>query len=221
MIIPKLHYISQGNSPKDHLENIQKACTSGAELVQLRLKNVPVCASGRSDKKLLKLAEEVREITAHFQTRLILNDSYKIAKTIKADGVHLEKTAVCPTIARAHLYTWQLIGGTANNLQDCESLIIKDVDYISLGAFKLKVNNPNLSRALGLKGYTAITDILKTETPIIGFGGITTEDVTAILETGISGIAVSEEITNNFNTIRIFNQLLKASSTEEQRYTFE
>ena len=50
MIIPKLHYISQGNSPKAHLENIQKACTSGAELVQLRLKNV-------SDKKMLKVSQ--------------------------------------------------------------------------------------------------------------------------------------------------------------------
>jgi thiamine-phosphate pyrophosphorylase len=49
MIIPKLHYISQGNSPKEHLVNIQKACSSGAELVQLRLKNV-------SEKKVLKLA---------------------------------------------------------------------------------------------------------------------------------------------------------------------
>jgi len=39
-MIPKLHYISQGNFRKDHLDNIQKACTSGAELVQLRLKNV-------------------------------------------------------------------------------------------------------------------------------------------------------------------------------------
>jgi len=40
MIISKLHYISQGTTVKEHLENIQKACTSGAELVQLRLKNV-------------------------------------------------------------------------------------------------------------------------------------------------------------------------------------
>ena len=47
-MIPKLHYISQGNSPKEHLDNIQKACTSGAELVQLRLKHV-------SEKKLLKM----------------------------------------------------------------------------------------------------------------------------------------------------------------------
>ena len=214
MIIPKLHYISQGNSPKEHLENIQKACTSGIELVQLRLKNV-------SDKKILKLAQEAREITSHFQTRLIINDHYKIAKEVKADGVHLGQTDTCPTLARKQLYTWQMIGGTANTLQDCEALIGKEVDYISLGPFRLTTTKNNISPVLGLYGYTAITEALKTETPIIGFGGITTEDVTDILATGISGIAVSGEITRNFDRIRTFNQLLNASSTEEQRYTFK
>jgi phosphoribosylanthranilate isomerase len=74
---------------------------------------------------------------------------------------------------------------------------------------------------LGLISYTLITEALKTETPIIGAGGITTQDVKDILETGISGIAVSGEITRDFNTIRTFNQLLNASSTEEQRSTFK
>jgi len=213
-MIPKLHYISQGSSPKEHLENIQKACTSGTELVQIHLKNV-------SEKKFLKLAKEVREITSHFQTKLIINDHYKIAKEVKADGVHLGKTDSCPTIARKHLYTWQIIGGTANTLQDCETLIGKEVDYIGLGPFRFTITKDNLSPVLGLNGYTAIIEALKTETPIIGFGGITTEDVTDLLETGISGIAVSGEITRDFNTLSTFNQLLNASSTEEQRYTFE
>ncbi len=214
MMIPKLHYISQGSSPKEHLENIQKACTSGTELVQIHLKNV-------SEKKFLKLAKEVREITSHFQTKLIINDHYKIAKEVKADGVHLGKTDSCPTIARKHLYTWQIIGGTANTLQDCETLIGKEVDYIGLGPFRFTITKDNLSPVLGLNGYTAIIEALKTETPIIGFGGITTEDVTDLLETGISGIAVSGEITRDFNTLSTFNQLLNTSSTEEQRYTFE
>ncbi|GHC50869.1 thiamine phosphate synthase [Ulvibacter litoralis] len=212
-MIPKLHYISQGSSPKEHLENLQKACTSGAELVQLRLKNI-------SEKKFLKFAEEAREITAHFQTRLIINDNYKIAKTVKADGVHLGPTDTCPTIARKHLYTWQLIGGTANTFQDCETLLDKRVNYISLGPFRTTKTKENLPPVLGLVGYAAITDVLKTGTPIIGVGGITTSEVKAILETGISGIAVSEAITRDFNTIRTFNQLLNASSTAEQRYTF-
>lgn len=214
MIIPKLHYMSQGNSPKEHLENIQKACSSGAELVQLRLKNV-------SEKKVLKLAEEAREITSHFQTRLIINDSYKIAKMVKADGVHLEESDVCPTVVRDFLYTWQMIGGTASTLQDCETLITKEVDYIGLGPFRFTATKANLSQVLGLKGYLSIMDVLKTETPILGVGGIITDDVTDILATGISGLAVSEAITKNFNSIKLFNQLLNASSTAEKRHTFE
>jgi thiamine-phosphate pyrophosphorylase len=114
-----------------------------------------------------------------------------------------------------------MIGGTANTLQDCETLLDKEVDYISLGPFRLTTTKDHLSPVLGLNGYTAIIDVLKTETPIIGVGGITTEDVTAILETGVSGIAVSGAVTRDFNTIRTFNQLLNASLTDEQRYTFK
>ncbi|MDB9755276.1 thiamine phosphate synthase [Winogradskyella sp.] len=213
MIIPKLHYISQGDSPKAHLENIRKACTSGAELVQLRLKGI-------SEKKILKIATEAREITAHYQTRLIINDHYKIAKTIKADGVHLGKDDVCPTLARKTLYTWQMIGGTANTLQDCETLVSKQVDYISLGPFRDTQTKGNLPTILSLKGYTAIIDELHTETPIIGVGGITTSDVKAILATGVSGIAVSNAITQNFDAIKLFHELLNASATAEIRHTF-
>ena len=214
MMIPKLHYISQGSSPKEHLENIQKACTSGAELVQLGLETV-------SEKKLLKIASAAREITSHYQTRLIISHDYKIAKEVKADGVYLGKTDSCPTIARKQLYTWQLIGAEANTLQECETLIAKEVDYIILTPFRLATTKKSLSTVLGLNGFAAITDLLKTETPIIGAGGITTEDVTDILATGISGIAVSGEITRNFDSIRTFNQLLNASSTEEQRHRFQ
>ena len=213
-MIPKLHYITQGNSVKEHLENIQKACNAGAELVQLRLKGV-------SEKKILKAAQEAREITAHFQTRLIINDYYKIAKEVKADGVHLGKTDSCPTVARKHLYSWQIIGGTANTIQYCETLLDKQVNYISLGPFRATKTKTDLPPVLGLAGYTAITDVLKTGTPIIGVGGITTDDITDILATGISGVAVSGAITRNFNSIKLFNELLSASSTAEQRYGFE
>ncbi|MGO1585800.1 thiamine phosphate synthase [Mesonia sp.] len=212
-MIPKLHYISQGNSPKEHLENIQEACTAGAELVQLGMAN-------KSEKKFLKLAQEAREITSHFQTRLILKSNYKIAKDVKADGVFLEKTDSCPSMVRKHLYTWQLIGGAANNLEDCEDLLEKEVDYIVLGSFA-KSTQENEETLLGLNGFSLITEALHTETPVIGFGGITTKDVKDILETGVSGVAVAEAITRDFNSIRTFNQLLNASVTDEQRHSFK
>lgn len=214
MTIPKLHYISEGISPKIHLENIQKACTAGAELVVLDI-------AINSEKKLLKLAQEAREITAHFQTRLIISEHYKIAKAVKADGVHFKNAASFTKTVREYLYTWQMVGATANTIQHCKNLIANEVDYIYLGPFKILADTNNSTTNLGLNGYTLICEALTTETPIIGFEGITLNDVTAILETGVSGIAVATTITNNFNTINAFNKLLNASSTQEQRYTFE
>lgn len=212
-MIPKLHYISKGSSPEEHLINIQKACSAGVELVQLNLEDI-------SEKQVLKFAKKAKEITTHFQTRLILNEYYKIVKEIKADGVHFKKSNFYATKVRNHLYPWQIIGANANNLKDCEKLLSNNVDYITLYPFKEASIKDNGLTALGLNGYSAIIDALKTETPIIGFGNITTKDVNAILETGISGIGVTEQITDNFDNIKIFHQLLKASIIDEKRHRF-
>ena len=207
MIIPKLHYISQGETPTKLLENIQKACTSGIELIVLRYEDA-------SEKKALKLAKEAIKITSHFQTRLLISDYYKVAKTIKADGVHFENVEHFSTSARQFLHSWQIIGCTATTLKECEILVSNNVDYIALSSFR------NTNTSLGLEGYTEITKTLNTETPILGYGNITLNDVKGILKTGISGIAVSDAITKNFNSIKTFNELLNASSTQEQRHTF-
>jgi len=145
-MIPTLHFISQGKTPEEHLYHIQKACTAGAELVQLRLKKLP-------GKVVWETAKKAREITEKYQTRLIINDFYKIAAAVKADGVHLGKTDTCPTVARKELSSWQIIGGTANTLEDCETLIDKKVDYIGLGPFRFTETKENLSPVLGLNGY--------------------------------------------------------------------
>jgi len=210
-MIPKLHYISQGSSHKSHLDNIQNACANGAELIVMDIQN-------SSEKKFLKTAKQARDITVHFQTRLIINAHIKLAKDLKVDGIHIDTTSDCPNSLRKNLYPWQLIGATANSFQDCENFIKKEVDYIYLAPFRAVENTQ--STVLGLNGFTVILEALQSDTPIIGVGGINTADVTSILETGISGIGVSDEITQDFNTIKIFSKLLTASSTEERRYTF-
>ena len=213
-MIPKLHYISQGNSANEQHANIQKACASGIELVMLDVQNY-------SDKKLLKLAKQVRETTAHYQTRLIIANHYKIAKEIKADGVHLVNLGVCPSHVMKELYSWQIIGATANNLKSCETFISKEVDYIYLSLFECPNLETSIEKVLNLNGYKAILETLNTKTPILASGSINIMTVTNILETGISGVAVSDEITQEPNTIKAYNKILNASSTVEKRYTFK
>ncbi|ADV49962.1 thiamine phosphate synthase [Cellulophaga sp. E16_2] len=209
MQLPNLHYISQGETPQEHLKNIKSACTAGATLVQLRLKNL-------SPKKVLKFASEAKEITDHYQTRLIINDHYRIAKEVKADGVHLGRTDTCPSIARKYLESWQIIGGTANTISDCNALIAKNVDYIGVGPYHFTKTKESLSPILGLEGYAAILEKLKTTIPIIAVGGITVTDVPEILKTGVYGVAVATAITKDFNTITLFKKILEKSDIEEQ-----
>ncbi|MCB4799787.1 thiamine phosphate synthase [Neotamlana laminarinivorans] len=210
-MISKLQYISQGNTPNEHLKNIQSACTSGADWVQLRLKNL-------DDKIILETAQKAREITGHFQTRLIINDYYKIAKEVKADGVHLGKNDASTLEARKHLASWQIIGGTANTLQDCEKLVREEVNYIGLGPFRFTKTKENLSPVLRLQGYETILELLNTKIPVVAIGGITINDVPELLKIGIYGVAVSGAITKNFNNISAFNKVLRGPSTREQVY---
>ncbi len=205
MSLPKLHYVSQGNTVKEHLENIQIACFFGAELVQLRLKNLPT-------KEVLKAAEEAREITTHFQTKLIINDYFKIAKQVNADGVHLGKNDTDPSIAKITLNDRMIIGGTANSIQDCKALIDKKVNYIGLGPYQFSNTKKNLSPVIGYNGYLSICKELNSKVPIIAIGGITLNDIPDLLETGIYGIAASCEITKDFDKINQFNKLLKSKN---------
>ncbi|WP_055435038.1 thiamine phosphate synthase [Lacinutrix algicola] len=206
-MLSKLHYISQGKTSQDHLRNIQKACENGAALVQLRLKEMAI-------ETILETAKKVREITSHFKVKLIINDHYKIAKAVKADGVHLGKTDACPLIVRAYLGNSFIIGGTANTLEDCKVLIKKEVDYIGLGPFQFTETKKNLSPVLGVQGYKQLIDKLGKGTPIIAIGGIGMEDVSSIIKTGVYGIAVSGTITKDFTSISKFREILNTSEVK-------
>ena len=200
-MIHKLQYISQGETPEAHLENLRKACVAGADWVQLRLKNYDI-------ETILETAKKAREITNSFNAKLIINDHYKIAKAIKADGVHLGKSDECPLVVRAYLGISFIIGGTANTAEDCNNLLDKKVDYIGLGPYQFTETKQNLSPVLGVLGYRKILEELQTETPIIAIGGITLKDVPGIINTGIYGIAVSGEITKEVSSIAEFQEKL-------------
>jgi len=210
-MIPKLHYISQGINAQEHLNNIQAACTSGVELVQLRLKQF-------DSKTVLETAKKAREITERFQTRLMINDFYKIAREVKADGVHLEQLNSCPKIVRKELASWQIIGGNASTIEECKKLIEKKVDYIELGPFRLNNLKNNSNNALGEKGFSTILSALKSNIPIIATGGITLNDILDVMITGVYGIAVSEEITRNFNSIPKFKEIISGEKVQEQTW---
>lgn len=63
--------------------------------------------------------------------------------------------------------------------------------------FPFHDDQKNLSPILGLDGYRNIVATMKQEhieLPIVAIGGITCDDIPAIMQTGVSGIALSGTI---------------------------
>ena len=91
------------------------------------------------------------------------------------------------------------IGATANTFEDIRLAVERGASYIGLGPYRFTGTKKNLSPILGLDGYRKIIAQCKEagiDIPIFAIGGITLEDVGPLMETGITGIAVSGAIIN-------------------------
>lgn len=200
----KLQYISQGTTVEAQLYNIHQVLDNGCDWIQLRFKN------GNS-KELFTLAEAVKTLCEEYLATFIINDKVDLALQINADGVHLGLNDMRIKDARTLLGNHKIIGGTANTLKDVLQRTAENCDYIGLGPFRFTATKENLSPLLGLEGYKNILAQLSeqnTKIPVYAIGGIQQEDIDALLETGIHGIAVSGTITENPQLITQLNEKL-------------
>ncbi|WP_417885453.1 thiamine phosphate synthase [Zunongwangia sp.] len=202
--ISALHYISQGENAKVHLENIERVLQAGGNCIQLRLKET-------SAKEVLETAISAREICSAYQAKLIINDHVEIAKTCNADGVHLGQEDTDVLEACQILGEEKIIGGTANTLQHCMEHLQNGVDYIGLGPLRFTSTKKKLSPILGFSGYQELIEKYSQQektVPIIAIGGITLNDIEELREIGLSGIAVSGLLTHSEHPEKEIQQVL-------------
>lgn len=188
----KLQYISQGKEVSSQLYNIQAALDAGCKWIQLRYKQA-------DEPSMFSLAVAVKKLCDHYKAILIINDFVSIAREVDADGVHVGLSDTPVPVARKKLEPGKIIGGTANTLADVEQRISEQCDYIGLGPYRFTATKEKLSPILGLDGYRDIMNVLAAKNsfiPVYAIGGILSDDITAILSTGVHGIAVSGMVTN-------------------------
>ena len=189
----KLQYISQGASLSEQLNNIQQVLDAGCDWIQLRFKN------GTADD-LNALAAEVKRISTAYTAKFIINDHPYIAKAVDADGVHLGLDDLSISEARKIVGTDKIIGGTANTLDHVLQRVEDGCSYIGLGPLRFTITKEKLSPVLGLQGYKKIMDELaarQIQIPVYAIGGIVLEDIEALMQTGVYGVAVSGIITHH------------------------
>lgn len=185
-----LQFISHYTERYSYLDSIRLALEGGCRWIQLRMKDTP-------DEEVRPVAIETLQMCRDVGATFIIDDRVELVKELGADGVHLGKNDMPISEARKVLGSAFIIGGTANTFEDVKAHYEASANYIGCGPFRFTTTKKNLSPVLGLEGYRHIVEQMEEANihlPIVAIGGITAEDIPAIMQTEVTGIALSGTI---------------------------
>lgn len=186
----KLQFITHFTEKYSYYDSARMALEGGCRWIQLRMKDA-------SPEEVEQEALRVQALCRTYHATFIIDDHVELVKKLHADGVHLGKHDMPVAEARRLLGNGFIIGGTANTFDDVKMHYEAGADYIGCGPFRFTTTKKNLSPILGLEGYRRIVSQMKEagiNLPIVAIGGITREDIPAILQTGVTGVALSGTI---------------------------
>ncbi len=164
--------------------DLNAVVNSGISLVQLRCKNV-------TDERFLQYAWKARESTRLHRVKLIINDRPDIAHLVSADGVHVGHGDGAISEARDLLGPGKLIGGSAEDLDEALRVERDGADYVGCGS----IFATGTKKDIGVLGLERLREIRQHITiPVVAIGGITTDNVTEVLDTGVRAVAVISDI---------------------------
>ena len=143
----------------------------GADAVQLREKDA-------SDRKLLKMAHELRLLTRDGGVGMIVNDRPDLARLSEADGVHLGQDDLPPAAARKLLAAGQIVGVSTHSIEQAKAAAAEGAAYIGVGPVFPSVTR-GYETGLGIEFLQSVG--ASVATPIVAVGGITLENVPGML----------------------------------------
>jgi len=182
----RLYCFSPGNflMGRDPIEMIAAQIRGGADVIQLREKNMP-------KRQKLALGLAIRNITTQEGILFIVNDDLDLALILEADGVHLGQDDIPIQYARPLLKD-RIIGISTHSLDQAREAIESGADYIGIGpAFKTETKiktDPVVETDLILK----IKEL--SPVPVIAIGGIGEKNIDLLVNKGIRRAAIISDI---------------------------
>lgn len=200
-----LQFISHYTEKYTYLDSVKIALEGGCKWVQLRMKDA-------TDAEVLPIAVEAQKLCRDAGATFIIDDRVELVKQIGADGVHLGLGDMPIAEARKILGEKFIIGGTANTFENVKAHYQASANYVGCGPFRFTTTKKKLSPVLGLEGYRSIVSKMREENiniPIVAIGGITAADIAPIMQTGVTGIALSGTVLRAENPVEEMRRILR------------
>jgi thiamine-phosphate pyrophosphorylase len=161
------------------IEVVQAALEGGVRAVQLREKDL----CGRD---LYFLARDLRDLTARYGARLLINDRIDVALAVEADGVHLGQASFPVAAARKLLGPEKLVGISTHSPEDIAAA--QGVDFVVFGPVYFTPSKAAYGEPQGLGRLREA--VAQSPLPVFAIGGITVEKVDEVRAAGAHGIAM-------------------------------
>lgn len=201
-------YLVTSGADQRTIDVAAAAAAAGAGVVQVRSKQL-------SARALLELTLRVAAAVAvaNPATRVVVDDSCEVAWTARRQGahvhgVHLGQDDLPIRAARELLGPDAIIGlttGTLELVRDAEQHAAL-LDYLGAGPFRPTPTKDSGRPALGVEGYRPL--VAATSLPIVAIGDVTADDVPALAQTGIAGVAIVRAIMTAADPAAVVRQVL-------------
>ena len=209
-----VQFITHHTDTITYLDSVRIALEGGCRWIQLRMKEAPDTQAEEVARQALALCRAAGAV-------FIIDDRVELAGRLHADGVHLGKADMPVREARRLLGPGFRIGGTANTLEDVRIHYEGGADYIGCGPFRYTTTKQKLAPILGLEGYRAITARMREEgidLPVVGIGGVTAEDMSALAGAGLSGIALSGSVLRAADPVGEMRRVMQIAKQVSDNY---
>ena len=182
--------VDGGSSDQDLRCHVTELIESGVRLFQLRDKQM-------EDRELLQRARVIREILdASNRERadpafLIMNDRPDLALLASADGVHVGQDELSVKDVRAIVGPEQLVGVSTHSLAQACQAVLDGADYLGCGP-TFPTATKDFTEYPGIDFLAQVSREISL--PSFAIGGITRQQLPAVLATGMSRVAVAGAI---------------------------
>jgi thiamine-phosphate pyrophosphorylase len=122
----RLYFVCDARPQTDLERLLRAALTGGADIVQLREKEL-----GRAE--IERAAETFRRVADTFSALFVVNDDPELARACDADGVHVGQDDVSAEQARELLGPDAIVGLSTHSEEQIAASADRPVDYISVG----------------------------------------------------------------------------------------
>ena len=162
------------------VQRVAAVAAAGVTLVQVREQDMEA-------RDLSRLVARCVTAVRNTRTRILVNDRLDVALTSGAHGVHLRGDSIPASRARALAPIGFLIGRSVHTVAEAVTAHAEGgLDYLLFGTVFATASKPGQPPA----GVQALADVVRaTPVPVLAIGGITSETVPQLKETGCAGFA--------------------------------